>query len=295
MKKLLLLSLALIATNVAWSEIIVTDFIGREVKLQKPAQRVVALAPHIVENMFTAGAGDRLVGAVDYSDYPEAAKAIPRIGLSNSFSLEAIVALAPDLVVTWHSGRGTLALEKLASVGITVYASNPKTLDDIPKAIRDYGALTGNDQTANAAATSYEIKLSGLAARYQTTETINVLYQIWNNPIQTINSKHIISHVIQLCGGINAFGESPALAPKLSIESVIAENPDVIIASGMGEEQPEWLQAWEPWRTINAVKNKSLYFIPPDIIQRHTVRLLDGASQMCGHLEHARQQISKNY
>jgi len=270
------------------ASIVVKDYLGRDVRLEKPARRIVALAPHIVENIFEAGAGEYLVGAVDYCDYPEQAKSVKRVGAISRYSLEAIVALKPDLVLVWHSGHGGRVLSKLETLGIPVYASDPHNLEDVPRSIRDYGALTGRSAYAEKSASRYEIRHQKLKRAYSTNPTVSTLYQVWNDPIQTLNDKHIISDVIRLCGGQNAFGDSPSLAPKISIESVIMRNPDVIIASGMGEQRPDWLDMWGKWTSLSAVQRNNLFFIPPDIIQRHTVRILEGAQMMCEHLEVAR-------
>ena len=273
----------------AFAEVTVKDYLGRTVTLQKPAQRIVALAPHIVENLFSAGGGGALVGAVDYCDYPEAAKNIPRVGAISAFSLEAIVAMHPDLVLVWMSTRGSDVIAKLEALGIATYASDPHSLTDVPRSIRDYGVLTGNQKVAEQAALNYEKKLKQLSDTYQNAQPVSVLYQVWYEPLQTLNNEHIISDVIRLCGGVNAFGDAPTLAPKISIESVLARNPDAIIASGMGEARPDWLDNWRTWHSLKAVQNNHLFFIPPDIIQRHTERILTGASLMCEHLQQVRR------
>lgn len=270
------------------SEIVVTDDFGRQVVLEKPARRIVALAPHIVENLYSAGAGEWLVGAVDYCDYPEAAKKIPRVGAISAYSLEAIVALKPDLVVMWNSGLGGKVLPKFLELGFTVYANDPKTLDDIPRSLRDFGVLTGVPEQGEKAAAEFSARLQKLRQDHSAQQPLSVLYQVWNQPLQTLNNDHIISDIIQLCGGTNAFGDAASIAPIISIESVITRNPDLIIASGMGEEKPEWLDDWKKYSGLNAVKNGDLYFVPPDIIQRHTVRILDGAERVCAALLAAR-------
>jgi iron complex transport system substrate-binding protein len=228
------------------------------------------------------------VGAVEYCDYPAEAKKIPRVGAISAYSLEAIVALKPDLVVIWHSGLGAKSLPKLLELGLTVYASDPKTLEDIPRSIRDYGMLTGNDAHAEKTATEFQSRLAELKNRYQHQQTLSVLYQVWNQPLQTINDQHIISDAIRLCGGVNAFGDAFNLAPLINPEAVLSRNPDLIIASGAGEERPEWLDDWRKYPALKAVANDDVYFIPPDIIQRHTVRILGGIEQICTALEKAR-------
>ncbi|WP_054113251.1 cobalamin-binding protein [Marinagarivorans algicola] len=266
----------------------VVDYAGRKVALKAPAARIVALAPHIVENLFAAGAGSRVVGVVDYCDYPEQAKKIPKVGAISTHSLEAIIALKPDLVVVWGSLGGAKILPKLEALGLTAYVSDPHTLPDVARSIRDYGLLAGTLAQAEQAASAYEQQLRTLTVDYQQKKSVSVLYQVWYQPLQTLNDKHIISDVIRLCGGRNAFGDAPTLAPKISIESVIARNPDAIIASGMGEARPDWLDNWLAWSSLTAVKNKHLFFVPPDLIQRHTPRILQGAQLMCDQLEQVR-------
>ncbi|WP_339669081.1 cobalamin-binding protein [Dasania marina] len=266
----------------------VTDDSGQVIQLDKPASRVVALAPHIVELVYAVGAGDKLVGAVSYSDYPEEAKNIPRVGSYKSFSAEAILRLQPDLILAWHSGNGAERIKKIEELGIKVYWGEPRTLLSIEKSLRNVGMLLG-EKIPGAAAEAYNKKLTSLQQQYQNKKPISVFYQVWDEPLQTLNGEHLISDVINLCGGRNVFADEPALAPKLSVESVLHTNPQVIIASGMGVERPEWLDAWLTWPQLQAVTNKQLYFIPPDILQRHTPRILQGAEIMCQKLELARE------
>lgn len=268
----------------AHAQVQVTDYLGRTVALKQPAKRIVALAPHIVENLFAAGAGEYVVGAVNYSDYPEGAKKIPRVGGISSFSLEAIVAQKPDLVVVWMSSRAGDVLQQIEALGIPTYASNPRHLEHVAKSIRDFGTLAASEHVAENAALQYLEDLQALRQRYQQAKPVSVLYQVWYEPLQTLNDEHIISDVIRMCGGRNIFGDAQTLAPKISMEAVLVRDPQVIIASGMGEARPDWLDNWRKWPNLSAVKNERLYFIPPDIIQRHTPRILLGAKAMCEFL-----------
>lgn len=266
----------------------VTDFVGNTISLEAPAKRIIALAPHNVENVYSAGAGEQLVAVVSHSDYPEEAKQLPIVGTYNAFSYEAILALKPDLVIAWASGNGAEAIKTLKSLGLTVYVDELDTLSDVARAIRDIGVLTGNKQAASKVAFSYLRKLERLKQQYSQQTKVSVLYQVWNTPLQTLNGEHIISDVINLCGGVNVFADAKALAPKISVESVFARNPDAIIASGMGDSRPEWLDEWLQWPLLSAVSKQQLYFIPPDIIQRHTERILQGTELMCRHLQTVR-------
>lgn len=259
----------------------VTDFAGRTVRLDQPAERIVALAPHIVENTFSAGAGDKLVGAVSYSDYPETAHAIPRVGSFNAWSLEAVIARDPDLVLMWGSGNSLESLPTLERLGIPVYISEPRRLEEIPRTLRAIGTLAGSTDIAEQQARAFERELARLRDRYDRTRPLSVFYEIWNEPLQTLNGEHFVSDVIALCGGHNIFADAGLLAPKISVEAVLERDPDVILASGMGVARPEWLDEWRAYPHLRAVRGQSLFFIPPDLLQRPTTRLLQGARQLC--------------
>jgi iron complex transport system substrate-binding protein len=117
---------------------------------------------------------------------------------------------------------------------------------------------------------------------------VTVFYQIWDRPLMTVNDHHLISDAIRLCGGRNVFGGLAQLAPTIGVEGVLAADPEVIVASGMGESRPDWLDQWKRWPRLAATAAGNLYFIPPELIQRHTPRILDGATRLCGFLEEAR-------
>jgi iron complex transport system substrate-binding protein len=271
-----------------YADVTVTDFIGREVSLREPARRIVALAPHAVENLFSAGAGSKLVGAVSYSDYPGAAADIARVGTYKSFSLETILTLEPDLIIMWASGNGMASLENLDALNIPVYVSEPRQLGDVARAIRDYGVMAGTGGTSEKEAARIDSAIAALERHYGNRSSLNVMYQIWHEPLQTLNGKHLVSSVIRLCGGTNSFADALSLAPRISIESVLERNPDVIVASGMDIARPEWLDRWRDYPSLAAVQNEALFFIHPDHIQRPTARVLLGAQTLCRQLDSVR-------
>lgn len=277
---------------VARAELVVTDANGASVRLAAPAQRIVSLAPHITELLYAAGAGGRLVGVVEYSDYPAQAKKLPRVGGYTRPDLEAILSLKPDLVLAWYSGNPPAALEKLKALGIAVHVSQPDRMADVAAELERYGILAGTEPAAHAAAAAFRARYESLKLRYSQRPPVAVFYQIWKQPLMTVNDKQIISDAIRLCGGRNVFGSLPVLAPTVTVEAVLAANPEAIIASGMGDERPEWLDDWRRWTAITAVKQGNLYFIPPQEIQRHTPRLLDGTEKLCRALEAARAKRS---
>jgi len=268
----------------------VTDFKGSVLNFTQPVERIVALAPHIVENVFTAGAGDKLVGVVTYSDFPEAATKLPIVGGYAKTNLEKILELKPDLVIAWESGNSDASVARIQELGLTVYVDQPDKLKDVAKSIRDIGLLAGTSAVADMAASKYSEKIDNILSMKLGQKPVSTFYQVWNSPIRTINGKHIISNAIALCGGVNIYANESAIAPIINIESILERNPEVILASGMSDSKPEWLEEWKDWPALQAVTLDNLYFVDPDHIQRHTVRILEGIETICAQLQEAREK-----
>ena len=282
-----MLLLLLNATDAALG-VQVRDDLGREVTVPDRARRIVAMAPHIVENLYAAGAGERIVGAVDYSDFPATARDIPRVGSFNAFSLEAVIAARPDLIIMWGSGNGMTALEKLETLDIPVFVSEPRTLADISRGLRLLGTLAGTTDTSEAAAVAFELEVARLRSTHRDTARLTVFLQLWHQPLQTVSGDHLISEIIDLCGGSNAFADAKTLAPKLNIESILQRNPDVIIASGAGPDRPAWLDEWRDYPSLSAARSGALFYINPDHLLRSTPRVLLGTRELCARLDSLR-------
>ncbi len=270
------------------ADLVFKDDTGREIRLKGPARRIVALAPHIAENLFAAGAGDRLVGTVDYSDYPPAAKAVPRVGGYSRVDLEAVAALKPDLVLAWESGNNMPQVDKLRALGLTVHVSQPNTMDSVADDLERLGKLAGTDTAATTAANAFRQRLAALRQANAGKPPVRTFYQIWKTPLMTVGGPQIISDAIKLCGGDNVFGHLKQMAPNVSVEAVLEANPEAIVATGMGDAKPEWLHDWDKWTRMTAVARGNLFHINPDIMQRHTPRILDGTAKLCAHLDVAR-------
>jgi len=275
----------------AHAEIVVRDDTGTTVRLDAPARRIVSLAPHITETLFAAGAGAQVVGVVDYSDYPAAAKRLPRVGGYAKLDLEAIVALKPDLAIGWADGNVPAHIEKLRALGIPLYLTQPEHIGDVAHSLERMGELAGTQPLARAAAANFRARLQALGDKYGKRPKVRTFYQIWKQPLMTVGGGQVISDAIRLCGGENVFADLKPLAPTITVEAVLAANPDAIVASGMDEARPEWLDDWRQWKQLAAVQHGNLFFIPPDLIQRHTPRLVEGAEQLCADLETARGRM----
>ena len=282
----------LLAAGAAQAQLRVTDDYGREVALAAPAQRVVSLAPHLTELMYAAGAGARLVGALEYSDYPAEAKALPRVGSEASIDLEALVALRPDLVIAWPNAGSARAVERIAALGIPVFRSEPRELEDIARTMETLGRLAGTQAPAGAAARTFRERAARIERRYAQRARVRVFYQVWDRPLVTVNADHLISKVMRLCGGENVMAALPALAPEIDRESVLRADPEAIVASGPDGARPAWLDDWRVFPALAAVRHDNLYSIRPELLQRHTPRLLDGAEELCRILETVRLKRS---
>jgi len=261
-----------------------------EMRLTQPARRIVSLSPHITENLFAIGAGNRVVGTVEFSNYPEEAKKIRQIGSYEKIDLEAVAALRPDLVVAWESGNIASHVAKLKAIGLNVVVTEARRIEDVPADLERLGALSGAGTGARAAAAKFRDRLAALRARYEGRPTVRVFYQVWNQPLMTVGGGQIISDAIRLCGGENVFAALKPMAAAVTVEAVLAADPEAIVASGMGDARPEWLDEWRRWPALSAVARDNLFFVHPDHLQRHTPRILDGIERLCQHLETARSR-----
>ena len=265
----------------------VTDDAGRRVSLGQPAARIVSLAPYLSELLFAAGAGHAVVGVSEFSDYPAAAARVRRIGGGTGLDLEAIIALQPDLVVAWKSGNPVNQVERLRALGLTVFLSEPRQLRDVPDTLLRLGQLAGTETVAKAAADSFNGRHLQLEKRYAQRPLVSVFYQIWEQPLMTLNGEHLFTDVLRLCGGRNVFAELPALAPQVDIEAVLAVDPEVMVVA-VDEQDSSLLAAWQRWRSLSAVLYGHVYAVAGEQVVRHSPRLREGAGELCGILEGVR-------
>ena len=285
----LLTAIVLSALTVqAYSVVEVYDDEGTQITLAIPAQRIVSLAPSLTELIYSAGAGENLVGVVEHSDFPAAAKALPIVGRFDLLDIERILELDPDLVVAWQTGNPRSSVHQLRQLGLTVYVAEPKSLAAIPSHIERLAVLAGKELNDLKVIYDFRQKLEVLDSKYRHQSPVTIFYQVWDRPLITAGGNELINDIIRLCGGRNVFANIRRVAPKVSREAVLKRNPEVIIASGMDIERPEWLDDWLRWPSLKAVANKNLFFVPPDLLQRHTPRALLGAAQICDQLDQAR-------
>ncbi|MES2048980.1 MAG: cobalamin-binding protein [Pseudomonadota bacterium] len=284
----LMLTLQLFAQT-AQAAITVTDDVGKVITLAKPATRIISLSPHVTELIFAAGAGGQIIGTVNYSDYPEAAKAIPRIGDNRQLDIERIIAMKPDLLVVWMHGAYERALEPLRKSGIPYFFSEPHKLEQIPETLQKLGTLFGTEKQAQLSANAFREQLTQLSTRYQNKSQVRTFYQVWGKPIFTLNDKNIVSDVLRICGGKNIFGHLSAAAPTLSTEAVIQENPELILTGDSENQAGSGVEQWKPFTSMLAVKNHNLVAVDGDQLNRSGPRIINGAKVVCEAMDAARK------
>ncbi len=270
--------------------ITVVDDAGARVTLAAPAQRIISMAPHITELLFAAGGGERIVGAINFSDYPESAKKIPLVGSDAQIDMERVIALKPDLLIVWQSGNTGRQLEQLGKLGIPIFQSEPTTIDQVADSLSRFGTLLGTEKVAAGAAAQFRASIASLGARYGKRAPVRVFYQIWDKPVYTLSGKHIVSDAIRLCGGVNVFGGLKVVAPSVSIEAVLQENPEAIFGSEQYDPADAGVAIWKPYRSLLATRRGNLFRIEGELLTRPGPRLAQGVAQLCEKIDLARQR-----
>lgn len=255
-----------------------------DIKTKEPL-RIVALAPHIVEMLFDIGAGDKIVGAVAYSDYPDAALDIPRVGGYHGMQVEKILALKPDLVLVWQSGNKASDIETLERLGLNIAKSHPKQIADVAQEIRYFGGLTNTIVKAEKIALAFEEKLNRIKIENQQKKPLKTFYQLWPEPMMTVNKTTWIHQLISVCQGKNIFADNPTSYPQISIENVMIAQPEVIILPDEKSKKPQKLISWQNWPEIPAVKENNFMHVNADLLHRFSTRMLQGLEDMCTKMD----------
>jgi iron complex transport system substrate-binding protein len=251
-------------------------------------QRIVSVAPNLTEMLFAAGAAERVVAVSAFSDYPEAARKLPRIGDAFRLDYERIVALAPTVAVVWENGTPAGVAERLQRLGIRVIPIPTRRLDDIATGMLELGTLAGTRAVAEQAALEFRGRIAALRERYRGRPTVRVFVQIDDVPLYTVGGPHLITEILGLCGGENVFADADAQALQVDLESVLARAPEVILSTDTGDPAPYW----DRFRQLTAVARGNVYRSRADLLARPSPRIADGAADVCARLDEARAKRS---
>lgn len=281
----------------AQANITVQDDAGRSITLERPAKRIISLAPHATELLFAAGAEQALVAVSDYSNFPEAAKKLPSVGSAFALDIERVLSFKPDLIIVWGTGGAKILARQLRDQHLNVFESEPKDFESIASSIERFAKLADTSAVAAPVAANFRARWQTLRKTYQLPAgqaPLKVFYQIWQQPLMTLNGDHLISHLLQLCGGENIFSALKEINPTVSVEAVLAANPDVIMSTGDDQQsRAKLFDKWRPFQQIRAVKQGNLFAVNDDWMSRPGPRILDATEAVCKFMQGVRQGVSK--
>lgn len=283
-------ALLLAATAAAQAQRIeLRDDAGQAVTLTQPAQRVVSLAPHLTELAFAAGGGEHIVGVMRYSDFPAEARSLPVIGDAYALNFEAIAQLKPDLLLVWGSGLADRHKARLRALGVPIYEAEIRDVEGIAETLRRFGRLLGQPTRADARADAVRAEWQALESSYARRAPVRVFYQLWHEPLMTVNGQHGISQAIAACGGVNAFAALAPLTPVVSWEAAVQSNPQLIATAGSPDEAAH-LDGWLRFSSqVEAVRHKRFAVLDGNLLGRMGPRFVQGARAMCEAIDGVRR------
>jgi len=266
----------------------VIDDTGQRVELKRPARRIVSLAPHLTEQLFAIGAGDRIVATTDFADYPPPALRIPRVARAHSVDLERIAAARADLIIVWGTGYPPAVIDGLRRLKVPLYVSEPATLESIATSMERLGVLTSGSRAAEAAA-AFRVRLAQLRTQFTGRPTVRVFYQIWAQPLMTLAGSHVINEALRLCGARNVFEQLTAIAPQVGIEDVVVADPQIIITAEPDAQDQGALTLWRRFASVSAVKGENFLVLDANRINRHGPRIVEEVERLCAGIDRVRR------
>jgi iron complex transport system substrate-binding protein len=262
------------------------DGLGRTVNIEEMPETIISLAPSNTEILYALGLEDKVVGVTEYCDYPEAAQDKPKIGGFSTVDIEKVIEIQPDLILAAnkHKDDTIPALERL---GLTVFALDPKNLDEVLEAITLVGRCTGSEDEASLLVAEMGNRIEAVTDETDNlpaAQRLRVFYVTWHDPLMTVGSTVLHNELIQLAGGTNIFQDLTENYPKISLEAVIVANPQVIITGvgmGTGKDLPFQFVSTEPrLEDVDARINNRIYPIATDLVGRSGPRTVDALEQL---------------
>jgi len=264
------------------------DDAGQEVTLSAPAKRIVSLAPHLTELAFAAGAGNRVVAVSTASNWPPIARTLPKVSDDRGVDFELLMKRKPDLVLLWKSGTPVQTIARIQALGIPVWQSEPGNFEQVAANIEGIGVLAGSPAKAKRVADVLRAQVRQLKAQQVGKAPVRVFYQVWSQPLMTLNRQHFISSLIGLCGGENIFAQADLLVPTVTMESVVAANPEVILSAQDSEQERVDFSMWKKFPQLAVTRNNGFVTIEGNLLSRPTPRALLAVSQLCTALDRVR-------
>jgi iron complex transport system substrate-binding protein len=284
--KIIIGAILALTTPQAATAATVIDQMGRSVEVPDDPRRVVALAPSITEIVFALGCEDRLAGATRFSNFPPAAKRLPRVGSYVHLDLERIVALSPDLCIAVKDGNPKAVIQRLEALQIPVYAVNPINLGAVGDTILEVGQLLNARQPAERLVAEMNARIEAVKAQVAgSSSRPRVFFQIGISPIVSVGSETFIHELITMAGGINVTAGAVPY-PRFSREEIFALAPEILIITSM-DRNKSFLEAkieWQQWPEIPAIRDQRIHLVDSDLFDRASPRLVDGLELLVGLL-----------
>jgi iron complex transport system substrate-binding protein len=289
-RRLACLMLSLCLPGVAAAQMTVRDDLNRPLLVTKPAMRIVTLAPSLTELIFAAGAGDRVIGVAEHSDFPAMVKRLPQVYTGVNFRMEQLAGLKPDLVLAYRDGLRREDIETISKFGALVFVANARSLEDVPRLLSAIAVLTRLDVTD--VISGYEKKLEALRHANEFKPRVSAFLEIWNRPLTTVSRGHFLSESLEICRAENVFAKiDGGSAPKVTWQEVQDRDPFVIIGAGSAGSLEEFRANWRMRRAIPAANEDRLIYLDSDAIQRPTIRTPDGIAILCAELDKMRAKM----
>jgi len=258
----------------------VTDEAGRRLRLPEKIDRIVSLAPNLTEIVYAVGAGEQLVGDTEYCDYPAAAKSVAKIGDTMHPSVERIIALKPQIVLVSTASQLEAFTKQLDQQNITVYVTNPQSLEDVFRSIQTLGDLFGHHDWTTTMVAELRTRAAAVEVATKTVKPVKVFYQVSDEPLYTIGRDAFLTDLIRRAGGVSVTADVPGAFPRYSDEAALAAKPEAIILPSGGAMATANSKAAPALKNSPAVLNNRIYKIDENHLQRPGPRLVDGLEEM---------------
>ncbi|MDQ1328002.1 MAG: Cobalamin-binding protein [Candidatus Poribacteria bacterium] len=296
MRKLIIITVLIIATCLSFygcskktssrNTVLITDPMGREVKVPKNVKRIVSMAPNVTEMLFAIGLDNEIVGVTDYCNYPESAKNKTKIGGYYNPNVEVILSLTPDLIIATPDGYSKERIDKLDQTGIPIFIVNPQNINDVMVSMALLGKVTGKEEFANQVVENMRSRIKiikGKVSQIPEQKRPKVFYAIGEDPLVTVGPNNVVNDLLTIAGGINVALDAPNSWPVYNVEAVIMKNPDVILTAPStmtSSDKNAQIAKWNKYRTVSAVINGKIYAVDPDIMLRSGPRVVDGLEKL---------------
>jgi ABC-type Fe3+-hydroxamate transport system substrate-binding protein len=260
------------------------------VEVPQPVRRIVSLAPSLTETLFALGAGNRVVGDTNFCDYPPAAKTRPHVGGPLDPNLEEVAALHPDLVLATQTINRQETVQALARLGFAVYATNPRSVEQMLSSTERLARLIGAGATGQSVVAKLRGKLDDLRRRLAGATPKRVLFVVWESPLITAGRDTFLADALRRAGARSVISSSEDW-PSVSLEEVVAQQPQYLIfatdPSGEVQRQIAELHNLPGWRDLRAVRGGRILVLP-EAINQPSPRLVDAIEQLARALHPGR-------